>query len=350
MSRASIMGGFMSRSFNATAAFACLRAASAVLCALPALLGPNGAAAQTQQSYPSRPIRVIVPYPAGGSADLASRVVAQKMGATMGQPFVLEFKPGAGARIGTEAIAKAAPDGYTIGYVTPAPLCIAPNLYASLPYDPVKSFEPVVMLLHAPFLVTVNAAVPATTLRQLIELGKANPGKYNFASFGVGSMLQFMGENFNAVTGTKLVHVPYKGSAPALIALLSGEAQVIFDQLASLQPANYKSGKLRALAILAPARLAQMPDVPTAAELGYTGLDGAVWGAFVAPAGTPREAVLQLNAAAQKALADKEVIEVLVNQNAQILDGGPPEVLAAAIRDDLAKWTRIVKATGFKPE
>ncbi|MCC6209743.1 MAG: tripartite tricarboxylate transporter substrate binding protein [Burkholderiales bacterium] len=301
------------------------------------------------QAYPSRPIKVIVPYPAGGSADLAARVITERMGAVMGQPFILEFKPGAGARIGTEAMANAAPDGYTLGYNTPAPLCIAPSLYKSLPYDPM-AFVPVVMLNHAPFMVTVSASVPAKTLQELIALDKANPGKLNFVSFGVGSMLQFMGENFNMVTGTKLVHVPYKGAAPGLIALLSGEAQVIFDQLASLKPANYSSGKLRALAILAPKRLAQMPDVPTATELGFKGIDGAVWYGLVAPAGTPREIVMQLNAAANKALVDPKVVELLVTQNAQVVDGGSPEVLAAAIRDDTAKWSRIIKATGFKVE
>ncbi|MCC6474411.1 MAG: tripartite tricarboxylate transporter substrate binding protein [Burkholderiales bacterium] len=319
------------------------------LLALVAVIGPWGGDSRAQ-SYPSKPIKVIVPYPAGGSADLATRVITQKMGEMMGQPFALDFRPGAGARIGVEAVAKSAPDGYTLGFTTPAPLCIAPSVFKSVPYDPVKSFEPVVMLTHAPFLVTVGASVQATTLRQLIERDKAAPGKLNFVSFGVGSMLQFMGENFNAVTGTKLVHVPYKGAAPGLIALLGGEAHVIFDQLASLKPANYSAGKLRALAILAPKRLAQLPDVPTATELGYKGIDGAVWNALIAPAGTSLETVRRLNAVAQKALTDKKVVEVLVDQNAQIIDGGPPEVLAAAIRDDLVKWTRIIKATGFKPE
>lgn len=320
-----------------------------LLFVLSALLGCWSAESRAQ-SYPSKPIKIIVPYPAGGSGDLVNRVIAQKMSEVLGQPIILDFRPGAGARIGVEAAAKAPPDGYTIGFVTAAPLCVAPSLYPSLGYDPVKSFEPVILLTFAPFMVTVSASVPATTLRQLVELDKADPGKLNFASFGAGSLLHFQGENFNTVTGTKLVHVPYKGSSPALIALLAGEAHVIFDQLASLQLANFQSGKLRALAVAAPARLPQLPDVPTAAEAGYPEIEGSVWYGFVVPAGTPRDVVRQLNAAAQKALASREVVEVLVNRNALIIAGGPPEDLAAIIRNDTAKWARIVKATGFKPE
>ena len=213
-----------------------------------------------------------------------------------------------------------------------------------------KSFEPVILLTDAPFMVSVSASVPAKTLRQLVELDKGNPGKLNFVSFGPGSLLHFQGENFNAVTGTKLVHVPYKGSAQGLVALLAGESHVIFDQLASLNLANFESGKLRALAVLAPSRLPQLPDVPTAAEAGFPGIEGSVWYGFVVPAGTPRDIVLKLNAAAQTALADKEVIETLVNKNALVIAGGPPEKLADVIRADSIKWARIVKMTGFKPE
>lgn len=302
------------------------------------------------EAYPAKPIKVIVPYPAGGSADLVIRAVTHKMSGLLGQPFVMDYRPGAGARLGVGLAANAPADGYTIGFVTTSPLSVAPSLFRSLGYDPVKSFEPVILLTHAPFMVTVGGPVPVTTLRQLVELDKGDPGKLNFASFGPGSLLHFQGENFNAVTGTKLVHVPYKGSAQALLALLSGEAQIIFDQLASLQLANFQAGKLRALAVLAPNRLAQLPDVPTATEAGFPGLEGSVWYGFVVPAGTPREIVRRLNAAAQEALADKEVVEVLVNRNALIIDGGPPERLAAIIREDTAKWAQIVKATGFKPE
>ena len=286
------------------------------------------------QSYPSRVIKVVVPYPAGGSADLVTRLITKKMSAVLGQPMVLDFRPGAGARIGVEATANAAPDGYTIGFVTPAPISVAPALYPSLPYDPVKSFEPVILLTDAPFMVSVSASVPAKTLRQLVELDKGNPGKLNFVSFGPGSLLHVQGENFNAVTGTKLVHVPYKGSAQGLVALLAGESHVIFDQLASLNLANFESGKLRALAVLAPSRLPQLPDVPTAIEAGFPGIEGSVWYGFVVPAGTPRDIVLKLNAAAQTALADKEVIETLVNKNALVIAGGPPEKLADVIRAD----------------
>lgn len=302
------------------------------------------------QPYPSRPIKLIVPYPAGGSGDLVTRLITNKMSAVLGQPIVLDFRPGAGARLGTELAAHAAPDGYTFCFVTPAPMAVAPSLYPSLSYDPVKSFEPVILLTNAPFMVTVSGTVPAKTLRQLVEQDKADPGKLNYASFGAGSLLHFQGENFNSVTGTKLVHVPYKGSAQVLLALLSGESHVVFDQLASLKQANFDSGKLRALAVLAPSRLPQLPDVPTATEAGFPGIDGSVWYGFVVPTGTPRDIVLKLNDAAQKALADKEVIDTLVNRNALVIAGGPPERLAEVIRADLDKWSRIVRMTGFKPD
>jgi len=302
------------------------------------------------QTFPSRPIKILVPYPAGGASDLMVRAIAQKMGAVLGQPVIVDYRPGAGGRIGTEATSKAAPDGYTIGFVATTQLAVAPSVYRSLAYDPVKSFEPLILLAHAPYLATVTASVPAKTLRELVALDRRDPGRLNFASFGPGSMLQFAGENFNAVTGTRLVHVPYKGSAQALVALLAGEAQVMFDQLASFQLANFQSGKLKALAVLAPARLAQLPDVPTAAEAGFPELEGNIWFALIVPAGTPRQIVLQLNDATRNALAAREVVDLLVHQNAMVIDGGPPEQLAAIIRDDTAKWSRIIKASGFKPE
>ena len=307
-------------------------------------------AATLGQSYPNRPIKLIVPYPAGGSFDMIGRVVAQEMAKLLGQQVIVDNRAGAGARIGIEATSKAQPDGYTIGFGSLSPLSIAPSLYTKLPYDPIKSFEPISMVGSAPFLVVVNASVPANSLRQLVDLEKSNPGKLNFATVGAGTVLHFYGEHFNAVTGSKLVHIPFKGAAPALIALLSGDVQVMFDQLASFQLPNIQSGKLRALAVTGPARLPQLPGVPTAAEAGFPGLEESVWFGLIAPTGTPKEVVRLLNADVKKALAAKEVVEILVNNNGLVLGGGSPEEFAATIKNDIAKWANIVKSTGFKPE
>lgn len=301
------------------------------------------------QQYPTKPIRVIIPFPAGGSADLIGRVVSQKLSEFLGQPFIADNRDGAGGRIGIEAASKAKPDGYTLALGNLSTLCIAPNLYAALRYDP-RSFEPISMLTIAPSVLVVHPSVQATVLRELIDLEKSKSGKMNFASVGIGTVPHFAGVHFNAETGTRFVHVPFKGAAPALIALLSGEVQLMIDQLASLQLPNIQSGKLRALAVTSSTRLRQLPDVPTMVEAGFSELDEAVWFGLIAPAGTPKEVIRIVNEKVQMALAAKGVIDSLVNNNALVLVGGSAEQFSATIKNDMAKWSRLVKASGFTPE
>lgn len=321
-----------------------IRALLAVAAALSLGLGCAGALAQT---YPAKPVKLIVPYPAGGSADLIGRTVARKMGDGMGQQLIVENRPGAGGTIGIDAASKAAPDGYTIALGTVSTLGMAPIVYATLGYDPVKSFAPIGMAVSSPFIVVTNLSVPAVSLKELIDVAKAKPGTLNFASIGNGSLVHFAGEHFKALAGVNLVHVPYKGAAPALVDLLGGQVQLMFDQLASFRLQNIQSGKLRALAVAGPVRIPQLPSVPTAAEAGLPGFEVSAWFGLVTPSGTPAEIIRRLNADLQVALATKELRDVAV---AQGLDpsGGSPEQFAAAISEEIAKWTRVVKSSGFK--
>lgn len=321
-----------------------IRALLAVAAALSLGLGCAGALAQT---YPAKPVKLIVPYPAGGSADLIGRTVARKMGDGMGQQLIVENRPGAGGTIGIDAASKAAPDGYTIALGTVSTLGMAPIVYATLGYDPVKSFAPIGMAVSSPFIVVTNLSVPAGSLKELIDVAKAKPGTLNFASIGNGSLVHFAGEHFKALAGVNLVHVPYKGAAPALVDLLGGQVQLMFDQLASFRLQNIQSGKLRALAVAGPVRIPQLPSVPTAAEAGLPGFEVSAWFGLVTPSGTPAEIIRRLNADLQVALATKELRDVAV---AQGLDpsGGSPEQFAAAISEEIAKWTRVVKSSGFK--
>jgi len=321
-----------------------IRALLAAAAALSLGLGCAGALAQT---YPAKPVKLIVPYPAGGSADLIGRTVARKMGDGMGQQLIVENRPGAGGTIGIDAASKAAPDGYTIALGTVSTLGMAPIVYATLGYDPVKSFAPIGMAVSSPFIVVTNLSVPAGSLKELIDVAKAKPGTLNFASIGNGSLVHFAGEHFKALAGVNLVHVPYKGAAPALVDLLGGQVQLMFDQLASFRLQNIQSGKLRALAVAGPVRIPQLPSVPTAAEAGLPGFEVSAWFGLVAPSGTPAEIIRRLNADLQVALATKELRDVAV---AQGLDpsGGSPEQFAAAISEEIAKWTRVVKSSGFK--
>jgi len=301
------------------------------------------------EAYPTRPVKFVVPFPPGGSADLIGRTIALRLGDELGQPMVIENHAGAGGRIGVDFIAKAPPNGYTIGLGTVSTLCLAPVVQRSLPYDPIKSFAPIGMVVDSPVLVVVNAQVPANTLQEFIALAKARPGQLNFASIGPGSLHHFSAEDFKLRTGTNLVHVPYTGSAPALIALLANEVQALFDNLASFRIENIDSGKLKALAVAAPKRLPQLPNVPTAAELGIPGYEASAWFGLIAPAGTPPEIVTRLNAALLKSLAAKDVLDTYYKQ-ALNPGGGTPAEFSGTIKKEIAHWGDIVKATGFKVE
>jgi len=316
----------------------------AALCA--AALHTEGARAQ---AYPSRPVRLIVPFPAGGSADLLGRTLAKKMSEGLQQQVLVENRAGAGGTIGVTAVARAPADGYTLGLGTVSTLGMAPVVRREPPYDSLADFAPLSLVASAPFLLVVNASVPAKSPAELVDLAKAKPGQLNFASIGEGTLQHFSGESFKSLTGTSMVHVPYKGVAPALVDLLAGQVQLMFDVLASFQVQNFQSGRLRALAVLGPSRVTQLPSVPTMAEAGLRGLEVTAWFGAIAPRGVPREIVARLNAEVRKAVASAEMREAISAQGFEPATGSPEE-FAALIRGDLEKWARVVKLTGFRAE
>ena len=301
------------------------------------------------QVYPSHPVRLIVPFPAGGSADLIGRALSKKMSEGLGQQVLVENRAGAGGTIGTGAVAKSVADGYTLGLGTVSTLGMAPVVRANPPYDSLAAFAPVSLAASAPFILVVNASVPASSLAELIALAKAKPGGLNFASIGDGTLQHFTGESFKSLAGIDIVHVPYKGVAPALVDLLGGQVQIGFDILASFQLQNLQSGKLRALAILGPARVAQLPSVPTAAEAGLPGLSVTAWFGLIAPKGTPAEIVARLNAEVRKAVASAELRDAIATQGLEPAADSPQE-FAGVIEKEVARWAQVVKTSGFRAE
>jgi len=295
------------------------------------------------------PLRMVVPFPAGGSADLIGRTVARRMGEVLQQTVVVENRVGAGGIIGVEQIARAAPDGLSFGLGTVSTLAMAPLVQPKLSYDPLKSLAPVNLIASAPFFLVVHPALPVRNLQELVAHAKAQPGRLGYASIGNGTLLHFAGEQLKNAAGIDMLHVAYKGAAPALVALLGNEVQVMFDQLASFQLQNLRSGRLRAIAVLAPTRSPQMPEVPTTAEAGLGELDISAWFALVVPAGTPAAAIARLREASDRALASDEVREVF-RSHAMEAGGGGPERLGALIRSESDKWRKIIRASGFKTD
>ena len=253
-----------------------------LLCAL-VLMQATGAFAQ---AWPAKPIRLMVPFPPGGSTDIVARIVAQKLSERLGQPIVIENRGGAGGTLGTAVAAKAAPDGYTLAVASTSTHVVAPGVYAKLDYDPVKDFAPVALMAVSPYLLVVNPSVPAKTLQELLALAKKQPGKLNYASAGIGSTTQLAMEMLKAASGTYMLHIPYNGNGPAGTAVMGGQVDALFGSLPALLP-HAKSGRVRALAVGTPRRSPSLPDIPTVAELGYPGFDASLWLAIMAPAGTP---------------------------------------------------------------
>jgi tripartite-type tricarboxylate transporter receptor subunit TctC len=301
------------------------------------------------QNYPSRPVRLVVPFPAGGSADLIGRAAAKKMSEGLGQQVVVENRAGAGGTIGAVAVARSPADGYTLGLGTVSTLAMAPVVRANPPYDSLAAFTPVSLVASAPFILVVNASVPAKSLAELVALAKAKPGGLNFASIGDGTLQHFTGESFKSLAGVDIVHVPYKGVAPALVDLLAGQVQIGFDILASFQLQNLQSGRLRALAVLGPARVAQLPSVPTAAEAGLPRLAATAWFGLIAPKGTPAEVVARLNGEVRKAVASAELRDAIATQGLEPAADSPQE-FAELIEKEMARWAQVVKTSGFKAE
>ena len=311
------------------------------LCTMPA--GPADA-----QAWPNKPVRLIVPYPPGGGNDNLARIFAQKLGERLNQPFVVENRPGAGTLIGTEAAAKAQGDGYVLLLSSIVTHALAPALYPKVPYDPIRDFVPVTTLAVAPTVLVVNQAFPAKSVQEVITLAKASPGKYTFASGGNGTTPHISGEIFKSMTGTDLLHVPYKGGAPAIADLMGGQVNMIFDTAASAMP-HVRSGKLRALAIATPKRHPDFPDLPTFAEQGLPDYSINSWYSLHAPAGTPREIVQRLHAEVVSALRSPDVIEKLRALNADP-GGMPPDEFDAFVRAELERYGQVIRKAGIKLE
>ena len=317
---------------------------AAAFCAV-ATLHAAGVAAQ---AWPAKPIRLMVPFPPGGSTDIVARIVAQKLSERLGQPIVIENRGGAGGTIGTALIAKSAPDGYNLAVASTSTHVVAPGVYAKLDYDPVKDFAPVGLMAVSPYLLVVNPSVPAKTLQELVVLAKKQPGKLNYASAGVGSTTHLAMEMLKSASGTYMLHIPYNGNGPAGTAVIGGQVEVLFGSLPALLP-HAKSGRARALAVGTPKRSPSLPDIPTVAESGYAGFDASLWLAIVAPAGTPQAIIDRLNKELVALVAAADTREALDKAGAEPLTGTPAD-LAAMIRDGVPKYAKIIKASGIKPE
>ncbi|MSQ72090.1 MAG: tripartite tricarboxylate transporter substrate binding protein [Betaproteobacteria bacterium] len=315
------------------------------LLAAAGLLFASGVCAQ---NFPARPLKLIMPFPPGGPTDAAGRLIAQKMSEGLGQQVVVETRAGGSGIPGTEAGAKAAPDGYTLIYGTTSTFSILPGLNATLPYDPRKSFAPVSQVSTGPILVAVHVSVPANTLRELIALAKAQPRTINFGSAGSGTVPHLAAELFKTLADVDIVHIPYKGSGPAMTDLVAGRIQVMFDALAPLIP-NIRAGKLRALAVAGTSRFSALPEVPTAAEAGLPQFEVGLWNGVLAPAGTPRDVVAKLNATIRKALAEPGTEEVLTRYGL-VPAGNTPEAFASFIEFEMERWGKVVKVSGAKME
>jgi len=305
---------------------------------------------QAADNFPSRSVQMIIPFAAGGPTDIVGRIMSAKMGELLGQTFIVENKSGAGGNIGAESVAKASPDGYTLLFATVSTNAINPGLYKHMPYDAVKDFTPVARVGVTPTLLLAHPSLPATDVKSLIALLKANPGKYNYGSSGLGSILHLCGEEFKAMAGgLDITHVPYKGSAPMDTDLMGGQIVMAFDATPTAMPLA-QSGKLHALGAGMLKRLAAMPDLPTLDEQGLKGYECYTWNSILAPAGTPKPIVDKLNAAANKALADPQVIDSLKKTGVDPTPGSTPETTADFVKTELAKWAPIIKASGAQVE
>jgi tripartite-type tricarboxylate transporter receptor subunit TctC len=306
------------------------------------LASAGGADAQT---YPARAVRAIVPFAAGGGTDFIARVVMQKLSEAWGQPVVVDNRPGGTTIVGADAVAKAPPDGYTL-LVTPVPFSIVPSL-AKLPYDPLRDFEPIALFNTAPLVFIVNPTVPAKTVKELIALARAKPGALNFGSSGTGSSNHLAGELFNAMAGVRMVHVPYKGSAPSLADLAGGHVDVVVSTLTSAVPL-IKSGKVRPLAVTSLQRAPEWSQIPTMDESGLKGFQADAWNGLSAPARTPKQIVDRINADVAKVLQMPDVIDKFRNEGAVPKRVSPAE-FAAFIRDEIAKWSKVIKFAKVEP-
>lgn len=320
-----------------------MRKWTSVICGLVGLILPFTAAAQ---DFPNRPIKLIVPFPAGGPNDIIARVVGQKMSELLGQPVVVDNRAGAGGVLGTDAAARSPADGYTIALTSAGALAIASSLQDKVPYDSTKDLIPITLVAKVPELLVVASGVPAKSLAELLALAKSKPGKFNFASTGIGSMPHLASELFKISTDLDIVHVPYSGAAPAVKDLLGGQVDMIFADIPVLLP-HVQAGSLRALAVGSKARAPVLSDVPTLAELGLPQVEAENWYGMVAPAKTPAAIIAKLHAVIIESLRAPEVKEKLTAQGA-VLVGNTPEEFTAYIKNETAKWAKLVQSSGAK--
>jgi tripartite-type tricarboxylate transporter receptor subunit TctC len=305
-----------------------------------------GAAANADDRYPSKPVRIIVSFSAGGPTDTVARVMGAKMGDLLGQQFVVENRVGAGGNIGADQVAKSPPDGYTLLMATVSTHAINPGLYKNMPYDPVRDFAPVAQIGVTPTLLGVHPSLPATDVKSLVKLVKENPGKYTYGSSGLGSILHLCGEQFKALAGgINIVHVPYRGSAPMMSDLVGGQISMAFDATPTALP-QAQSGAIRAIGAGMATRMRAMPELPTLQEQGLKGFECYTWNAILAPAGTPQPILDRLSDAINKGLADPAVFSRLQEAGIDPTPGSTPQKAAAFIKTELAKWAPIIKASG----
>ncbi|NRF70550.1 tripartite tricarboxylate transporter substrate binding protein [Aquincola sp. S2] len=298
------------------------------------------------QAFPSKPIRLIVPFPPGGGTDIIARETSQKVATATGWTFVIENKPGAGGNLGVDAVAKSAADGYTIVLGQTSNLAINPTLYAKMPYDSQKDLTPIVLVANAPLVMVTSATSPYKTLADAVNAAKAKPGAVNFASPGNGTVAHLTSELFQKAAGVKTQHVPYKGAAQALTDVISGTVELYMSSVPTLL-GQIKQGKLRALAVTSARRVDDLPNVPTINESGYKGFDAVTWFGLLAPAGTPKDVIARINAEFNKALQQPELRKKLGDEGADPA-GGTPEQFAALIKDEIPRWGKVVKDSGAR--
>lgn len=314
------------------------------ICALALAAVAAGVAAQ---QYPTKPVRFVVPFVVGGPNDIQARMLADKLSQRLGQPFIVENRGGANGNIGMELVAKSPPDGYTIVIATVGTWAVSPSLY-KLPFDMVRDFAPIILVSTSPAVLVVHPSVPARNVSELIAFAKANPGKLNYGSSGVGGLGHISGELFSLMTGTKMVHVPYKSSAPSLNDVVAGQIEVLFNNAIATVP-FIKSGRLRALAVTSLKRMQALPELPTLDEAGIKGYDNSSWSAIGAPAGTPKEIIAKLNSELNQILKLPDIQEKSISSGAEII-GGTPEQFAEYLRSEIAKFARVVKEAKITAE
>ena len=318
---------------------------TAFLLLVPPALAQAPGADPITQSYPARLIRIIVPTGAGGITDILARYIGQKLSESVGQPVVIENRPGAGGTIGSLAVAKAPPDGYTLLWVFPSHP-VSPSLYPKLPYDAIKDFAPITRVTNVELMLVVNNRVRAQSVSELIALDRANPGSMNYGAVGEGSLGHIAAVVLNRMTGSKFVHVPYRGAPQVETALIANDVQIFFDVPITAAP-QIKAGKVRVLAVTGSRRIAAFPDVPTLAEAGVPGYDVTSWNGLLAPASTPREIIRRLNAEVVRILRQAEVREWLAARSIEAV-GSSPEEFGALIEADISKWARVIADAGIK--